>query len=378
MSTTNPTLKAIKCTYKDKCSGCQYWDCSYDQQKTEKIADLQRHLQTSDLSFSGEIPFLSAGTSRLRDRLDFSWKKGSLGLYHQDSHEILDLERCEQLSPALQNWLEDFRHIRWPVEKASFRLRVGPQGQRGVWIDMANLDIKNLLDERNLLMRLQERAFVEIGQKRKVPKLKEGLFKLQDPEHRVWFQTWYQQQPVNLYCQVASFTQPSLQANKLITESLRQWLIPGQAVLEFGSGIGNLTLPALSQASQVTACEIDELALEGLRRSLEELPPEVSHRLKIHRGDFQRKLNEDFTEFDCILVNPPRSGLQKFLKPLEELPAEKAPERFIYMSCYPESMVRDLQVLKKCGYGIRELKIIDQFPQTKHYEVLALLVKLSL
>ncbi|WP_374030179.1 RNA methyltransferase [Bdellovibrio bacteriovorus] len=314
----------------------------------------------------------------MRDRLDFSLEDGRLGLYRKDRREIIDLPECAQLSPALQNWLTEFRQIRWPFKKGSFRLRVGPQGQKGLWIDLANVDIKALLDEQAILHRLQESAFVEIGQRRKVPAWTGTEFKLRDPELHVWFQTWMKERAISLYCQVASFTQPSLHANKIICDVITRWVesFPQARMIEFGSGIGNLTLPALVAADSVVACEIDELSLQGLQKTLEMLPGDLQSlrdKLTIHRGDFQKKLTKDFSEFDGVLANPPRSGLMNFLNPLESLSADQRPPFFIYMSCFPESMVKDMERLQACGYSIEEVFIVDQFPQTAHYEVLTLL-----
>jgi 23S rRNA (uracil1939-C5)-methyltransferase len=177
---------------------------------------------------------------------------------------------------------------------------------------------------------------------------------------------------------VASFTQPSHHANKFICEIIQAWVkeFPRSRLIEFGSGIGNLTLPALGSAEFLTACEIDALSLDGLEKTLATLPADLSHlknHIEIHRGDFQRKLLQDFSQFDGVLVNPPRSGLMSFLDPLEKMDADKRPRFFIYMSCFPESMALDLKRLQAAGYAIDELRIVDQFPQTTHYEVLALL-----
>ncbi|MNT82095.1 23S rRNA (uracil-C(5))-methyltransferase RlmCD [compost metagenome] len=62
-----------------------------------------------------------------------------------------------------------------------------------------------------------------------------------------------------------------------------------------------------------------------------------------------------------------------FIDSLSELSSEQRPEYFLYMSCYPESLARDLSRLKEWGYEINELSLLDQFPQTTHYEVLTLL-----
>lgn len=368
----------VPCPYKDDCTGCQYLDFSYAEQIQIKKDHLNKLFISKNLSPLEPIEFVSAGTAFLRDRLDFSLQDSRLGLYGKDRKNILDLEVCAQLSPALQAWLTEFRKISWPFTKGSIRLRVGPEGQKGVWLDFANVDIKALLDEQNILKELLKVSFVEIGQRRKVPVWTGSEFKLRDPELNVWFQTWLGERAVDLYCQVASFTQPSLKANKLICDTIGEWIqsFPSSRMIEFGSGIGNLTLPTLGYAESVVACEIDELSLQGLQRSLENLPGDLQSlrdKITIHRGDFQKKLTQDFSLFDGILANPPRSGLMNFLNPLETLSAEQRPKFFIYMSCFPESMVEDFARLRDCGYEIKETRIVDQFPQTAHYEVLSLL-----
>ncbi|XGC79380.1 RNA methyltransferase [Bdellovibrio bacteriovorus] len=325
-----------------------------------------------------EIGFLSAGASHLRDRLDFTLEEGRLGLFHKAHRAIVDIKECAQLSSALQSWLTEFRQIQFPFKKGSVRLRVGPSGERGVWLDFANIDIKTLLDEKTILQKLMDGAFVEIGQRRKVPYWNGQEFKLKDPELHPWFQTWVKDQSVHLHCQVASFTQPSLQANKVICDVIGTWIenFNGARVIEFGSGIGNLTIPAAAASKSLLACEIDDLSLQGLQRTLDCLPGELSDlkdKVKIHRGDFQKKLTQDFSQFDGVLANPPRSGLMNFLNPLEQLQTSERPKFFIYMSCFPESMITDMKRLVTCGYEIKELVIVDQFPQTNHYEVLGLL-----
>jgi SAM-dependent methyltransferases related to tRNA (uracil-5-)-methyltransferase len=374
----NEASNLINCAYKEICSGCQYLDLPYTQQKDLKIQRLQTLLHEAALNYLGEIEYVSAGPAYLRDRLDFTLQNGRLGLFNKTSREIVDLDLCAQLSPELQEWLTEFRKFKWPFEKGSFRLRLGPQGQKGLWIDLANIDIKTLLDEGTLLRDIMNTSEVEIGQRRKVPVWNGERFKLEEPIQRPWFQTWMGETAVDLYCQIASFTQPSMKANRKIVDIIEGWIKqnPGLHVIEFGSGIGNLTLPALHYADSLLACEIDALSLEGLEKTLEHLPANLQNqksKLRILRGDFQRKLREDFSEFDLILCNPPRSGLQKFLDPVGELDKSQRPPYIIYMSCYPESMMVDLAKLKTYGYEIEDFKILDQFPQTEHFEVLGFL-----
>ena len=378
MSNESLSVETSTCPQHLTCSGCQFLGETYASQISSKLKDLRNHLQSQALHFPGEIRILSAGHQGLRDRLDFTLQENRLGLFEKNSRNIADLEFCSQLSPALQDFLTSFRQQAWPFTKASMRLRVGPQGQKGIWLDLANIDVKTLLDEQKILRGLQEQAFVEIGQRRKVPFWTGTEFKLREPQLNIWFQTWMQDQAVPLYCHVASFTQPSLKANRLIADQIQTWLKAhvGIRVIEFGSGIGNLTFPALAASDSLTACEIDALSLEGLQKSWDMLSPSLkakSGELKIHQGDFQKKITKDFRQFDLILANPPRSGLMGFIDSLSELSSEQRPEYFLYMSCYPESLAKDLSRLKEWGYEMKEVSLLDQFPQTTHYEVLTLL-----
>jgi 23S rRNA (uracil1939-C5)-methyltransferase len=70
---------------------------------------------------------------------------------------------------------------------------------------------------------------------------------------------------------------------------------------------------------------------------------------------------------DIILLDPPRSGL----KGLSQWMKIFHPKYFIYVSCDPHTLARDLQEVS--GYKIISLQLIDFFPSTFHYETLVIL-----
>lgn len=75
---------------------------------------------------------------------------------------------------------------------------------------------------------------------------------------------------------------------------------------------------------------------------------------------------------DTILVNPPRKGLGGAL----ELVKNSEAQYVVYSSCNYETLADDLKKMSDC-YQIQKIKIFDMFPQTKHFETLVLLKKLS-
>lgn len=372
----------VECKYKDKCSGCQYLGVPLDEQHEHKIAELAAMFREAQIPLKGAIDLVSPGAAWLRDRVDLVWDRGALGLYEKNTGDglkkILDIDECQQLSPALQSWLSEVRRIQWPIKKGSLRLRVGPHGERGIWLDFANVDVKALLDEKNLLLGLMDQnVIVEIGQRHKVLTLVDGVLKLKDPVPRVWFQSFVDGVAVDLFCSIGTFTQTGFVANQSLTRVIDGWLseVGARRVLEFGSGIGNLSFPALGGGRTVVACEIDREALAGFEMSLDRLSQQpaftdIRSRVKIQQGDFQNRNPQEFNDYDTVLVNPPRSGLKEFLAPL--VAGAQKPQNFLYMSCFPESFIIDARRLVTAGYEMEKVTIVDQFPQTTHYEVLSL------
>ena len=74
----------------------------------------------------------------------------------------------------------------------------------------------------------------------------------------------------------------------------------------------------------------------------------------------------------AVIVDPPRKGCDEaFLAQLVAF----APRTIVYVSCNPESLARDLHRLVAAGYRTRTLQPFDMFPQTRHVEAVATLVR---
>jgi tRNA (uracil-5-)-methyltransferase len=80
-------------------------------------------------------------------------------------------------------------------------------------------------------------------------------------------------------------------------------------------------------------------------------------------------LGEEEHNFRTILVDPPRSGLDE---PTTALVKEY--ENILYVSCGPESLLRDLDSIL-LTHVIKDFAVFDLFPCTKHSEVCLFLVK---
>jgi 23S rRNA (uracil1939-C5)-methyltransferase len=48
--------------------------------------------------------------------------------------------------------------------------------------------------------------------------------------------------------------------------------------------------------------------------------------------------------------------------------SELAPKRILYISCDPQTLIRDLAAISPRDYTIRLVEGLDMFPQTYHFE----------
>ena len=73
---------------------------------------------------------------------------------------------------------------------------------------------------------------------------------------------------------------------------------------------------------------------------------------------------------DVIVVDPPRKGCDE--KCLETMLAMR-PQRIVYVSCDSATLARDLKVLCEEGYELKRGRVVDQFGQTGHVEVIIMM-----
>ena len=71
--------------------------------------------------------------------------------------------------------------------------------------------------------------------------------------------------------------------------------------------------------------------------------------------------------FNKVLLDPPRSGAEALVKGL----ATRDIERVVYVSCNPESLARDANILCGEGFTLQTAGIINMFPHTTHVESIA-------
>jgi len=167
-----------------------------------------------------------------------------------------------------------------------------------------------------------------------------------------------------------SFFQVNPDGARLIYDKVREWaqLTGSETVLDLYCGIGGIALSLASGAGKVIGVEVVEAAVADARKNAS---LNGARNCRFEAGD-AAELLEDLADegehVDVAVLNPPRKGCdEQVLRRVAAL----SPRTLIYVSCSPQTLARDINVLKTLGYYCREIQPVDMFPQTMHVENVA-------
>lgn len=145
-------------------------------------------------------------------------------------------------------------------------------------------------------------------------------------------------------------------------------LAPSDHLLDGYSGVGLFSLILADDVATVHAIESQPSAVADARASAV-----LNHTTNIitTEGVLERvlgTLHPQRDHVDVVLVDPPRAGcLPRALGEIQRL----APRTFVYVSCDPSTLARDLRVMYDNGYRLESVQPVDMFPFTAHIECVA-------
>ena len=135
-------------------------------------------------------------------------------------------------------------------------------------------------------------------------------------------------------------------------------------------GIGTIGIFASSFVKKVYGIEIVEDAIKDAKENAK--INEVDN-IEFYTGDvekvFANLMEKKQIYPDAIIVDPPRKGLDE--NTISNILAVE-PNKLVYISCNPATMVRDLKLLEE-KYEIKNVVPVDMFPFTSHTESIAIL-----
>jgi tRNA/tmRNA/rRNA uracil-C5-methylase (TrmA/RlmC/RlmD family) len=171
-----------------------------------------------------------------------------------------------------------------------------------------------------------------------------------------------------------AFGQSNLAIAERIVEHLRERIPERARVVEFYAGVGAIGLSVLERAREIVMNEVSPQSLQGLELGLAELDAASRAKISVLPGPAGAVASTEsgakaVSAADVVIADPPRKGLDP---ELTEVLGQRAPQRFLYVSCGLESLLRDAALLTAQGkLRLAELAAFDLMPFTGHVETVA-------
>ena len=308
-----------------------------------------------------------------------------LGIYRRASHDVFDLEACPIHHPLINRVMEVVRRgitkLKVPIFNPRSKMgllrylvvRVSESEQKAM---VVLITADKSYNEIHHLSKFVREALPEVEVIASNVNSSDGnvIFGQKDtfltPKH------YLTERLGDMYVQISprSFFQVNTAGARLIYEKVREWaaLDKNSTVLDLYCGIGGIGLFLADQAKKVIGIEVVEEAVADARKNAR-LNGFKNCRFEAgDAADLLEELADDGEQVDVVVLNPPRKGCDEAV--LQRV-AGLSPLKILYVSCSPESLMRDLDILLKLGYACQEIQPVDMFPQTVHVENVARLEK---
>jgi 23S rRNA (uracil1939-C5)-methyltransferase len=352
----SPARIAPFCPHFTVCGGCaiQHWD-------VEAYRAWKRHIVVETLAQAGittEVAPLVDAHGSGRRRITLHARMGThevlkVGFAAASSHDIIPIDRCPILDPALNGaidaaWAiaEVLKPARKPLDiqftATSGGLDVDVRGSGPV---SAAITAKlSAVAQQHRLARLTRHG--ELVLMRNPPVIAVGTAQVTLPP--------------------GSFLQATAAGEETLAALVLDHSKRAKNVADLFCGVGPFAL-RLAAKSRVAAFDSDAGSVAALQKAATSTPGLKPVKAE-PRDLFRRPLvPQELRDYDTIVFDPPRQGAQA---QVAQLAASKVPA-VIAVSCNVTTFARDANILIEGGYRIEGVTPIDQFRHTPHVELVA-------
>ena len=326
----SPYRVAPPCPYFGPCSGCQWQHIDYEHQLVLKrdavMCEMRRFPELADVPVPATVP--SDQEFGYRNHARFTVRRqGSLGFTNRITRRFVQVDRCMLMGPEINGAITLLQ---------------------GRCQETSQLSIRYGANTSDYLVQPTLQSY-DVPLKTGQPHYRERLL---DKEFRVSSPSFFQ----------VNTKQAEVMAN--IVRS-RLELNGDETLVDAYAGVGTFAVLFAPYVRRVVAIEESEAAVKDA----------AVNTLGIENLEFRLGKTEDVLDSldgspDAVILDPPRVGCHPAT--LAAL-VRRPPRRAVYISCDPESLARDLQLLAQKGFTVEGVEPIDMFPQTYHVECVATL-----
>jgi 23S rRNA (uracil1939-C5)-methyltransferase len=325
----SPQRTRPACPHYGDCGGCNLQHMSYKEQlRSKKEILLNNMKRIAGVDLEPGFAVLASPPERYRSKGEFQVRGGRAGFFARDSHQVVAISGCRLLPEAA----ESFFLARRP-DLAAY----------------GNAQLQVISNGRELAARLQ----ADSGQETWFSREQTVRFDVGPYAYRFAPDNFVQ---ANLFQ-----LRPML---RLLEEALEG--AAGAVAADLFCGGGFFTLILASRFREVLALENDPANIAALRANLE-----------LNRAGNVSVVEADVLRTgppvaDLYVVDPPRGGLSA--RVIAAMAGGGA-GTVIYYSCDSATFSRDLRLFIRHGYRQDDLRLIDNFPQSDHFEICSVLKK---
>ena len=377
--------KSGLCPVADKCGGCSWINKPYVEQLKNKEKQL-KELLAPFCKVEGVIPMEHPEHYRNKVHAVFGenrYHDAISGIYEQKSHRIVPVDSClienanaDEIIVSIRGLLKSF-HIRPYNEDTGYGLlrhvliRTGHvTGQIMVVLVLAS----PILPSKNNFVKALLKLHPEITTVVINVNNRNTSMVLGDKEHVIYGQGYIEDELCGKRFRISpkSFYQVNpVQTEILYGKALEYAGLTGkETVVDAYCGTGTIGMIASDKAAKVIGVELNADAVRDARNNAKANQIRNIQFYQNDAGKFLVEMTGQGAKVDVVLMDPPRSGsTEEFMSSVAQI----GPERIVYVSCNPETLVRDLKYFKKKGYRVAKGVGVDMFPFTEHVETVVLL-----
>jgi len=278
------------------------------------------------------------------------------GFMRAKSHDLIDLDSCPLLVPALAPAPALAREIGLILKSLAKPLDLQvTASEEGLDCDIRGAGEISENQRQNLIAFAVETKLARLT-----------LHGLRLMEARVPRIVFEDQPGMSAFLPPGSFLQATARAEALLSELALEGLSGIKQVADLFCGLGPFGL-RLARKMKVFAYDSDKDAIAAMQRSIRANPGGKPVTAEA-RDLFRRPLYaSELKPFDAVLLDPPRQGAEAQVREI----AKSKLARLVYVSCDPESFARDAKTLAGAGFRIGKVTPVDQFRHSPHVELVA-------